>query len=88
MKNSYFLGQTEVLSITGAVFVLNGLSTAGWSLITLGAVGAFFKFVMVFHAENQREEKKLLTESEQQIHEFIKRLTLSGQKNPPSKNIL
>jgi hypothetical protein len=74
IKNS-FLNQTEVLSILGGIFVFNGHGAEGWILISLGVIGSFTKFAMNFQAEHQKEEKRLLVESEKGINELAKKLT-------------
>ena len=84
MKNFCFLSQTEILSILGAVFVLNEYETHGWIMISLGVIGAFMKFTMNFHLETQKQEKRLLSESEKHIDEITKRLT----ENPTKRNLL
>ena len=73
IKNS-FLNQTEVLSILGGIFVFNDHDTAGWILISLGVIGSFTKFAMNFQAEHQKEEKRLLAESEKGLNELTKKL--------------
>ena len=75
MIKGSFLNQTEIISILGGVFIFEGHSTEGWILISLGIIGSFVKFAMYFQAENQREEKKFLAESDKNINELTKKLT-------------
>jgi hypothetical protein len=64
----------------GGIFVFNGHNTEGWILIFLGIAGAFTKFAVNFQSENQKEEKRLLSESEKSINELTKRLTEISSK--------
>ena len=79
MKRS-FLNQSEIISILGGVFVLNGLATEGWILLSLGIFGSFVKFAMIFQSVSQKEEKRLLTESEKSINELSERLAAISSK--------
>ena len=79
MKGS-FLSQTEIISILGGFFVYKGHSVEGWILISLGIIGAFIKFAIVFQSENHKEERRILTESDKSINELTKRISEINSK--------
>lgn len=80
MIKGSFINQTEVITILGGVFVLTGHDAAAWVLISLGIIGSFVKFAMNFQSASQKEEKRLLTESEKSINELTKRLAEISSK--------
>ena len=80
MIKGSLINQAEVLSILGGVFIFEGHSAEGWLLISLGVIGSFAKFAMFSQSVNQKEEKRLLSESEKSINELTKRLAEISSK--------
>ena len=80
MIKGSLINQAEILSILGGIFFIKGHTAEGWILISLGIIGSFIKYGVNIQTENQKTERRLLSESTKGLDELTKKLTEISSK--------
>ena len=73
------MGQSEALTISGTILLLNQFNVLGGFVLGAGVLGGFCRYVINFHLNSQEEEKE---EEKDNYEKLLSQILSTSQHRP------